>query len=121
MSGGVDSSMAAILLKEAGLSNEEISQLSGGKWLPNSIKHYSKGFKAVYPTQCDGVVQLLQSLNVYSLTLGDVEKTVATSQHLKSLNIPLDGITDVLFAAESSSMDIGDMVHQHKTFKEGSH
>jgi DNA repair ATPase RecN len=107
-----------VSLKQAGLSNEEISELSGGRWAPNSVKYYTKGIKVVHPTQCDSVVHLLQVLNSSNLTLADVEKTVTTLEHLKSLDIPPDDITDVLFAAESSSMDIADLVHQHKIFKE---
>lgn len=107
-----------VSLKQAGVSNEEISELSGGKWAANSVKYYTKGITVVHPTQCDSVVHLLQELNSSNLTLTDVEKTVATLEHLKYLDIPLDDITDLLFAAESSSMDIADLVHQHKTFKE---
>lgn len=47
-------------LKQAGLSNDEISELSGGKWSPNSIKFYTKGVKAS-PTQCDNLVGSVQS------------------------------------------------------------
>lgn len=104
-------------LKQAGLSNDEISELSGGKWSANTVKFYTKGVKAS-PTQCDNLVQLLQGLNSCGLTLAGVEKTVATHEELKAHNITLDDISDVLFAAESSSMDIADLVHQLKTYKE---
>ena len=107
-----------VSLKQAGLSNEEISELSGGRWAPNSVKYYTKGITVVHPTQCDSVVQLLQELNSHNLTLADVEKTVVTHKHLKPLNVTLDDIVDVVFAAESSSMDIADLIQQHKTFKE---
>lgn len=108
-----------VSLKQAGLSNDEIAELSGGKWSSNSIKFYGKGgTKVSHPTQCDSVVQLLQDLNSRGLTLADVEQTVATHEELKSHNTTLDGISDVLFAAESSSIDIADLVHQFKTCKE---
>jgi hypothetical protein len=64
------------------------------------------------------VVQLLQNLDSYGLNLEDVEKSISTQEKLKSLNVSLEGIIDVLFAAESSSMDMADLVHLHKTFKE---
>ncbi len=107
-----------VALKQEGLSNEEISELSGGRWAPNSIKHYTKGIPSP-STQCDSVVQLLQNLNAYGLTLGDVEKTVETYEGLKSHDIPLESITDVLFAAECSSMDIADLMHQYQLIQVG--
>ncbi len=106
-----------VSLKQAGFSNDEISGISGGRWAANSVKSYSKGTTVINPDQYDSVVHLLQYLNTSTLILADVEKTVATHGQLKSLNVTLDGIVDVLFAAESSSMDLADLLEQHQAFQ----
>ena len=106
-----------VSLKQAGLSNEEISEISGGKWAANSVKSYTKGTTVIHPAQYDSVVHLLQYLNSSTLTLAYLERAVAIREQLESFNVNLDDIADVLFAAESSSMDLADLLEQHKAFK----
>lgn len=105
------------LLKQTGMSNEEISALSGGKWSPRTIKCYTPGIKVSHPTQCDNVVQLLEKLKSSNLTLEDVESTVAIREELQSRGVSFEGVIDALFAVDTSNTEIADLIHQHDVFK----
>ena len=98
-------------LKQAGMNNQEVSALSDSRWSPRTIKSYTLGIKATQPEQYDHVVELLVKLNTSTLTLDDIERAAAIQGELESHNITLDDIIDVLFAAECSSVEIEELVH----------
>ncbi|MDH5364865.1 MAG: hypothetical protein OEZ07_03120 [Dehalococcoidia bacterium] len=105
-------------LKEAGMSNEEISKLSHGKWTPSTVKFYTKGIKSAHPNQWESSVALLDKLISSGFTLDDVETAVTISEDLKSHGVSLDNVIELLLAADSSSLEVADLAHQHELFKE---
>ncbi len=107
-----------LALRQAGMTCNEISELSGGRWSPSSIKFYTPGIKVSHPTQWENAVGLLDKMTSSDLTLEDVEKTLMVNEKLKSCNVSLDNIIDVLFTAESSSLEVADLVCQQEIFKE---
>lgn len=77
-------------LKEVGMTNEEISKLSGGKWTPSTIKFYTPGVKSVHPSLWQSAVALLDNLVSTNMTLDDVETAVTVFEDLNSQDINLD-------------------------------
>jgi len=105
-------------LKEAGMTNEQISKLSKGRWTPSTIKFYTPGIKPAHPTPWDDVVAVLDTLIAVDFTLNDVETAVKVAQKLKSHNVSLDSIIGLLFAADSSSLEVPDLIHHYKLFEQ---
>lgn len=105
-------------LKEAGMTNENISKLSEGKWTPSTIKFYTPGIKPAHPTPWDDVVAVLDTLIAVDFTLNDVETAVKVAEKLKSHSVSLDSIIGLLFAADLSSLEVPDLVHHYELFEE---
>lgn len=105
-------------LKESGMNNDEISELSGGRWTPSTIKFYTPGIKQSHPSQWEDSVALLDKLISSGLTLDDVETAVTVSEDLKSRGVNLDNVIDLLLAVDSSSLEMADLINQYKLFGE---
>lgn len=105
-------------LKEAGMSNEEISKLSNGKWSLSTVKFYTPGIKPVQPSPWKNAVALLDSLISTNMTLDDVDTAVTVFEELDSKGINLEQVIDLLLMAASASVGLGTMVEQHKALKE---
>jgi hypothetical protein len=105
-------------LKNAGMSNEEISKLSNGKWTPSTVKGYTKGIKAGEPNPWHDTVSLLDDLISANMTLGDVETTVSVCKNLKQHDINLDDMIHLLLAVDSASMDPASLVQLCQELKE---
>ncbi len=105
-------------LKAAGFSNDEISEISNGKWTPSTVKFYTPGIKPAQPSPWQNAVTLLDSLISNNMTLGDVETAVAVFKELDSKSTNLEQVIDLLLKVESASVDLDTMVEQHKSLKE---
>lgn len=105
-------------LKEAGMSNEEISKVSKGKWTPSTVKFYTPGIKPEHPSPWEGAVALLDKLVSSGLTLNDAEKAVAVSDELKSKGVSFGQVIDLLLATDSSSLQMADVIYQQELLKE---
>lgn len=105
-------------LKKAGMGNDQISKLSNGKWTPSTVKFYTPGIKPTHPSPWQDTVTLLDKLIATGLTLDDVETAVDVSDELQSAGISLNQLISLLFAADSASVTIADLVHQYELFKE---
>lgn len=105
-------------LKAAGLSNEEISQISKGRWSPSTVKGYTKGIKANTPSPWQDTVSLLNDLISTGIGLEDVDTVVTVVEDLKSRGVSLDNIIDLLLTADSASIDLATLVQQSKELGE---
>lgn len=105
-------------LKKEGMSNEEISELSKGKWTPSTIKFYTPGIKSSHPSPWQSAVALLDNLMSTNMTLDDVDTAVTVFEDLKSHGISLDQVIDFLLAADSYTVDLNTIVQQHQALKE---
>jgi len=99
-------------LKKEGMSNEEISELSKGKWSESTVKGYTKGVKASDPSPWQDVVALLNDLISTGIDLEDVDTAVTVVKDLKSRGVSLDNIVDLLLTADSAQITLDALVHQ---------
>jgi len=105
-------------LKEEGVSNEEISELSGGKWTSSTVKGYTKGVKAGTSNEWQSAVNLFDELMAANMTLEDVERALAVRQALDESHISLGQVADLLLAADSSSVDNATLVRFYEDLKQ---
>ena len=105
-------------LKGAGMSNEEISKLSKGKWTPSTIKFYTPGIKAADPSPWQDTISLLENVISKGLTLEDVELAANVDRYLKDKELTLEQIVDLVIDADSDSVNLGTLASMHKELKE---
>jgi len=105
-------------LKKAGMSNEEISKLSKGKWTPSTVKFYTPGIRAAHPSPWQDAISLLDTLISTDMTLDDVTTALTVHQNLKEQELTLSQIVELLLAADSASADLGTLVSMHEGLKE---
>ena len=105
-------------LKKAGISNGEISELSNGRWAPSTVKFYAPGIKPLHPNEWDSVVKLLNAMIASGLSLDHVETAVAISDQLQSAGVSLSELVDLLYAADSSSMETADLCQYYELMKQ---
>ena len=105
-------------LKKAGISNGEISELSNGRWTPSTIKYYTPGIKPAHPNEWDSAVKLLNAMIASALSLDHVEIAVAISSHLQAAGVGLSELMDLIYAANSSSMETVDLCQYYELMKQ---
>jgi DNA-binding transcriptional MerR regulator len=105
------------LLKQAGMSNEEISTLSKGKWSISTVKGYTKGVKAPHSNLWQDAVSLLNDVISSGITLDDVQTALTIHDDVHSYGIDLDQMLDFISAADSASINVVDVIQQHVAMK----
>ncbi len=106
-----------VLLKSSGMSNEEISALSKGKWSESTIKGYVKGTKATDPSLWQDALALLEEVISTGLSLDEVEAGVAVFEDLKSKGLSTQQAVDLLVEAQSAAIDIKALIKQHEELR----
>jgi len=105
-------------LKAAGLSNEEISQASAGKWSVSTVKGYCTGVNAPSPSPWQNTISLLGDVISAGLSLDDIHTSLAITNELKSKKMSIDDVVEFLEAADSAGLELANFVAQCKAFKE---
>ncbi len=105
-------------LKKAGISNGEISELSNGRWALSTVKFYTPGIKPLHPNEWDNAVKLLNAMIASGLSLDHVEIAVAISDQLQAAGVSLSELVDLLYAADSSSMETADLCQYYELMKQ---
>jgi len=105
-------------LKKAGLTNEEISELSNGRWSPSTVKGYTTGIKPLHPNEWDSAVKLLNAMIASGLSLDHVETAVAISDQLQAAGVSLRELVDLLYTVDSSSMETADLCQYYELMKQ---
>ncbi len=105
-------------LKKAGMSNEEISEFSNGRWAPATVKFYTPGIKPLHPNEWNSAVKLLNAMIASGLSLDHAETAVTISDQLQTAGVSLSQLMDLLYAANSSSMETADLCHYYELMKQ---
>jgi predicted nuclease with TOPRIM domain len=107
-------------LKKDGMSNQEISNLSGGKWSESTVKGYTKGVKAKEPALWHDMTTLLSNLISMGISLEDVDTAINLIEDLQSRKVGLDDVIEFLLASDAASVDVTTLIQQCKQMKESS-
>ncbi len=105
-------------LKKTGITNGEISELSNGRWAPSTVKFYTPGIKPLHPNEWDSAVKLLNAMIASDLSLDHVKIAVAISGHLQAAGVGLSELMDLIYAANSSSMETVDLCQYYELMKQ---
>jgi len=106
-------------LKKSGMSNQEISTLSGGKWSESTVKGYTKGVKAENTSPWQNIAGLLHDVIKTGIALEDLDTAVVMVEDLKTRGVTLDDMAEILLTADSASISLDIIVQLAKTIKEG--
>jgi len=104
-------------LKEAGMTKDEISKLSNGRWTPSTIKFYTPGIRATHPNQWGDTIGLLNALISTGLTLDNVETAVSVHHGLKEKHISLDQVVDLLLTIDDASIELDTLIQTHENIR----
>lgn len=105
-------------LREAGMSIQEISGLSNGRWSESTVKGYCVGIRPTTPGPWNDIKDLLEQLRSRSMTLEDVSGALAIDTEAKSLGIQLSQLAGIIAAARASSLDPAELVNWIKELGE---
>jgi len=106
-------------LKKSGMSNQEISTLSGGKWSESTVKGYTKGVKTENTSPWQNIAGLLHDVIKTGMGLDDLDTAVVIMEDLKERGVTLDDIAEILLTVDSASISLEILVQLAKTIKEG--
>jgi len=105
-------------LKEEGMSNDEISRLSKGKWTASTVKGYTKGVKSCASNDWQDAVSMLENLICSNMTLDDVETAITLHGDLKEQGIAVEQVADLLRVADLSSIEPSTLIQTQEGLKE---
>ncbi len=105
-------------LKEEGIGNDEISELSKGRWSASTVKGYTKGIKSSAANPWHNVVSLFDELVAADMTLDDVEAALVVSQELEEHHTGLEQVIDLLNIVDSSSIDVATLIQFHRELEQ---
>ena len=105
-------------LKEAGMSNDQISMLSHGKWTPSTVKGYTPGIKAPSPSPWDTAVDVLDGVISAGITLDDVDTAVSVIKTITAQGVDLKQVVELLLAIDSSPADLSAVVAFQQNLQE---
>jgi len=105
-------------LKKLGFSNEEISELSKGRWSSSSVKGYCTGVSAPSPSPWDNAAALLADAIASGISLEGISNALAVSNDLKNKNVSIDEVTELINAAASYSLELTSLAAQSAVLKE---
>ena len=104
-------------IKEAGMSNEEISKLSKGRWSPSSVKGYVTGVRAADPSQWGDAASILNEAINKGISMDEIQSAVGIREHLASEGVTIEEVAALLDEAKSHGVDVKALIEQHENFK----
>ena len=104
-------------LKKMGMSNNEISELSGGKWSTSTVKFYTPGIKATNPAPWQDVVALLSKIISAGMDFDDIDNAASIPYQLEEQGITLEEAIGLLDTVETHSMDLTAMAQLNDELK----
>ena len=105
-------------LKGQGMTNEDVAELSHGRWTPSTVKGYVKGVKASSSGEWQSALTLFDKLLAVGMSLGDVERALAVQQAVDDSHVNLEQLVDLLLTAESAAVDKAALIHFYEGVKQ---
>jgi DNA repair exonuclease SbcCD ATPase subunit len=92
-------------LKALGMSNEEISKESQGKWSVSTVKGYTGGISAPSPSPWQDAVSALTDLIAANLSLDDIKAVLAVNHTLAAKKLTLENVVELLQTVAAAGLD----------------
>jgi len=104
-------------LKAQGLSNEEISKASNGRWSVSTVKGYTTGIGVPSPNPWHDAVSALTDLIAANLSVDDVKAALAVNNSLAANKLALEDVTGFLKAVAAAGMNPAHLVNEVKALQ----
>jgi DNA repair exonuclease SbcCD ATPase subunit len=105
-------------LRRKGMSNEEISEITEGRWKESTIRGYTKGIKTENPEGWNKATQLLNEVISRGIPLEDLEIARKVIEKLESKGIRLDDMTDLLSNLKGEGIGIEEFLTCYREQKD---
>lgn len=105
-------------LKKSGMSNSDISKLTGGRWSVPTIKGYTTGVTPESPSLWKDAVSMLNSVISENISLGQVETSLNLIEDLKNYGLHLEDLVDFIGEVNTASVDLASVVQWVAALKE---
>ncbi|MGA3193354.1 MAG: hypothetical protein ABSD73_12785, partial [Candidatus Bathyarchaeia archaeon] len=97
-------------LREAGFTNEEVSQLTNQIWSKDTTKRYTRGTEVNDPAPKKRAMELLGELIARGITLEEVERALSVRKGLETREVSVDDVSGFLDDIKKSKIDMKDML-----------
>jgi len=105
-------------LREAGLTNEEVSQLTNQIWRKDTIKLYTRGAEVNDPAPKKRAMELLGELIDRGMTLEEVERALSVRKGLETREVSVDDVSSFLDDTKKSKIDMKDILRVYRETKD---
>ena len=95
-------------LREAGFTNEEVSQLANQIWSKDTTKRYTRGTEVNDPAPKKRAMELLGELIARGITLEEVERALSVRKGLETRGVSVDDVSGFLDDIKKSKIDMKD-------------
>jgi len=107
-----------IKLREAGFTNAEISELTGGGWSESTVKSYTRGVGVRDPSPRESAWGTLSQMVSMGLTLKDVEVAISVKKSLDSRGVGLEEASELLEEVRKSRVGLRDLIQTYKDLRD---
>jgi len=107
-----------IKLREAGFTNAEISELTGGGWSESTVKSYTRGVGVRDPSPRESAWGTLSQMVNMGLTLKDVEVAISVKKSLDSRGVGLEEASELLEEVRKSRVGLRDLIQTYKDLRD---
>ena len=104
-------------LREAGFTNEEVSQLTNQIWRKDTIKLYTRGTEVNDPAPKKRAMDLLGELIARGMTLEEVERALSVRKGLETREVSVDDVSSFLDDTKKSKTDMKDILQVYRETK----
>lgn len=94
-------------LKNLGMANPEIVELTGGRWSESTLKGYTKGIRAADPGSWQSTTALFSEMLSKNLTLADVRGAMAIIADLGAMGSSLGDVVGFMQDLKRQETDVG--------------
>ena len=104
-------------LREAGFTNREISDLTGGAWSESSAKSYTKGTEVKSRNTKKRATEVVTELVGRNLTLDDVEQTLTIRDCVKARGLSFEEVPAFLEEIRKNKVALRDLLDFYQGLK----
>jgi len=105
-------------LKSQGFSNEEISNLSNGRWSVSTVKGYTTGISAPTPSPWKDALSALIDIIAANLTINDIKEFLELNHLLATKKLTLENVVEIIEVVSAAGLDLTYVVDEIKKLQE---
>jgi hypothetical protein len=104
-------------LRKMGMTNGQISELTGARWAETTVKEYTRGVTVMDSQPWQSTTAVFGEMVSRGLATEDVKETIAVRDKLKSGGTSLAEITELLVELKGAGIAVGILVALYREWK----